>query len=135
MIDKPRGKPAGTNWGAGFSFVFISLLFVFSFVKRAGEFSFVFISLLFVFIFIRASIAALVCMISLGHGIWFGLSEFGAQHILLCSQACSALQTFGLDFIAHAVGNDAGDDGGSEIDLGARASDSSRGEMMLRMRN
>jgi hypothetical protein len=52
------GPPAGTNWGAGFSFVFISLLFVFSFIKWAGKFSFVFISLLFIFIFNCASIRA-----------------------------------------------------------------------------
>ena len=48
--------------------------------------------------------------------------------MLLKNLACSVRGTFGLDFISHAEGNDAGDDGGSEIDLGARASDSPRGD-------
>ena len=60
----------------------------------------------------------------------YGLAfqNFAANMRSFASRTCSALQPFGLDFIAHAEGNDAGDDGGSEIDLGARALDSPRGD-------
>jgi hypothetical protein len=110
----------------GFSFVFISLLFVFSFVKRAGEFSFVFISLLFVFIFIRASIAALFSIDATPpwHMVWpFRIlpptcASLQAEHAALCR--LSALISFRMprEMMLGMV----------EIDFGERARDSSRGD-------
>jgi hypothetical protein len=109
--------------------LFVSLCYLFLVLLNGLANSHLFLSLYYLFLFLfehrlRPSFPSM----PLRHGIWFGLSEFGCQHALLCSQACSVLQTFGLDFISHAEGNDAGDDGGSEIDLGARASDSPRGD-------
>ena len=54
--------------------------------------------LLFVLIFIRASIAVLVCI----NWQWFGLSEFGPQHVNVKDLRCNDLQSFGLDFISYA---------------------------------
>jgi hypothetical protein len=84
--------------------------------------SHLFLSLYYLFLFLFAH----RLRTAMAYGLAFQNSAPNMR--FFASRTCSALQTFGLDFISHAEGNDAGDDGGSEIDLGAQALDNSRGD-------